>query len=39
MLMTLTYLCDNAKPFAWYRNEGPGSASEERSFEELTAEM
>ena len=32
------YFCDIAKPFVWYRNENAGSASEERSGDELRAE-
>jgi len=35
---TIRYVCDIAKPFVWYRNEGTGSASEERSGDELTTE-
>ena len=34
---TITSLCDIAKPFIWYRNESAGSASEERSSDELRA--
>ena len=34
----IRYLCEIAKPFVWYRNASAGSASEERSGDELTAE-
>jgi len=34
---SITYLCDIAKPFVWYRNESAGPASEEWSGDELKA--